>query len=115
MADASLSVLQRHLLLHLRRTRCFNFSTSPGRSRCRIAIDSFRAVIKQPLQVFARPAQLVANSNATIGVSKKYQEAFGDIWGSGQNAQALATRPMHETIHISHQSKVNPEPIRAPA
>jgi hypothetical protein len=75
----------------------------------------FGPSFKQPLQVFARPAQLVANPNATIGVSKKYQEAFGDIWGSGQNAQALATRPMHETIHISHQSIVNLEPIRAPA
>jgi hypothetical protein len=50
--------------------------------------------------------------NATIGASKKYQGAFGDIQGSGQNARVLATSPMHETIRISHQSKVNLEPIR---
>jgi hypothetical protein len=53
--------------------------------------------------------------NATIGASKKYQEAFGDIQGSGQNARVLATSPMHETIRILHQSKVNLEPIRDPA
>ena len=91
---------------------CLDLSTSRGRSGCRTTNNVCRAVIVQALQVFARPGLAVSNPKMPQLVVQENQGAFGDIWGSGHNARVLATRPMHETIRISHQSKGILEPIR---
>jgi hypothetical protein len=61
----------------------------PGRDQS--AIASIRA---------PRTARLQPK-NATNWWSKKYQGAFGDIWGSGQNARVLATSPARDNSHLA--------------